>query len=139
MELAQSMLTLRPFSMGFHIITDLLESHILREHALQNGMVFLTLQHTSASLSLGENADPSVRVDLDHFLKDICDAKAYFKHIYEGDDDMPAHLKSSLLGTQLQLGFKNGRFVLGTWQGIYLGEHRHAGGSRKIAVSVIGL
>ncbi len=96
------------------------------------------LQHTSASLSLNENCDATVRSDMENFVNDVISNKSYFEHTYEGDDDMPAHIKSSLFGVSLTLPIANGKLNLGTWQGIYLGEHRDFGGSRKIVATTIG-
>ena len=133
----QKNLHLRPYPRGFHLITDTIEE-ALQACTLKNGIVHLFIKHTSASLTINENADPSVRTDMDAFMNDICDDKPYFVHTYEGADDMPAHLKASLLGSSVTLPLTNGRLNLGTWQGVYLGEHRDRGGSREIVITVIG-
>jgi secondary thiamine-phosphate synthase enzyme len=97
------------------------------------------IKHTSASLTINENADPSVRVDFEsHFNKMVPENAPYFTHIYEGSDDMPAHLKAAILGHSVQVPIQKGRLRLGTWQGIYLGEHRDAGGSRYLVVTAWG-
>ena len=128
-------LTLAPMPRGFHLITRHVEN-VLRPCNVETGMLHLFLQHTSASLCLGENADPTVRSDMEAFFLDLADAKPFYRHTYEGADDMPAHIKSVLLGTSLLLPLEDGRPLLGTWQGIYLGEHREHGGSRRIVVTV---
>ena len=137
MRIHQQTLTLSPKKRGFHLITDSIE-RIVANSDIQTGLAHIFLQHTSASLSINENADPSVRRDFEAFFSDLCDDKHYYIHTYEGADDMPAHLKNSLLGTSLLVPVTNGKLNLGTWQGIYLGEHREFGGSRKIIVTLQG-
>lgn len=98
------------------------------------------IKHTSASLTINEDADPSVRVDFEsHFNKFVPENAPYYIHTYEGSDDMPAHLKASLLGSSVEIPITNGRLNLGTWQGIYLCEHRNYGGSRKLVLSAFGV
>lgn len=133
----QQRLRLRPFERGFHLITDEVEN-VLSTCSIQNGIVHIFIKHTSASLTINENADPSVRTDMNAFVNDLCDDKPYFIHTYEGDDDMPAHLKASLLGSSVTVPLTNGRLNLGTWQGVYMGEHRDRGGSREIVITVMG-
>lgn len=133
----QQRLRLRPFERGFHLITDEVEN-VLSTCSIQNGIVHIFIKHTSASLTINENADPSVRTDMYAFVNDLCDDKPYFIHTYEGDDDMPAHLKASLLGSSVTVPLTNGRLNLGTWQGVYMGEHRDRGGSREIVITVMG-
>jgi len=133
----QTTLRLRPYPRGFHLITGEVEE-ALRECSVHNGIVHIFIKHTSASLTINENADPSVRSDMESFMNEICDDKHYFIHTYEGNDDMPAHLKASLLGSSVTVPLTNGRLNLGTWQGIYLGEHRDRGGSRQIVLTVAG-
>ncbi len=137
MHIYQHTLTLPPKKRGFHLITEEIE-RIVADSGITLGLAHLFLQHTSASLSINENADPSVRQDFEAFFSDICDDKHYYIHTYEGPDDMPAHIKSSLLGTSLLLPITNARLNLGTWQGVYLGEHRRYGGSRTIVVTIQG-
>ena len=135
----QKSIILSARSRGFHLITDEIERGLPTLNKMTVGTAHLLLQHTSASLSLNENADPSVRVDFESFINRLAPERAaYYTHTYEGDDDMPAHLKSSMLGVSLTLPITNGRFNLGTWQGIYLGEHRDYGGSRKVLVTLQG-
>ena len=131
----QTTVALPPYPRGFHLITDAIEKAVAQS-GVTTGLAHLFLKHTSASLCINENADPSVRKDMERFFTDVADGKPYYVHTYEGDDDMPAHIKSVMLGTSLTVPVTNGRLNLGTWQGIYLGEHRHHGGSRKIVVTV---
>lgn len=136
---AQITLSLKAKPRGFHLVTNEIEGSLSEIANISVGTAHLLLQHTSASLSLNENADPSVRVDFESFINRLAPERAaYYTHTYEGDDDMPAHLKSSLLGVSLTLPITNGRFNLGTWQGIYLGEHRDYGGSRNILITLQG-
>ncbi|MCG9731320.1 secondary thiamine-phosphate synthase enzyme YjbQ [Shewanella sp. Isolate13] len=135
----QKLLTLKPQPRGFHLITDEIEQSLKELSNIKMGTAHLLLQHTSASLTLNENADPSVRADFEAYINRLAPEKApYYTHTYEGDDDMPAHLKSSLLGVSITIPISNGRFNLGTWQGIYLGEHRDNGGSRRILITLHG-
>ncbi|TKB51397.1 YjbQ family protein [Ferrimonas sediminicola] len=121
---------------GFHLVTDEIV-RALPLKAVPAGLLHLQLLHTSASLTLNENCDPTVRGDFSTFFDRLVpDGTPYFRHDYEGDDDMPAHIKSSLLGTSLMLPVSRGRLALGQWQGIYLGEHRDQGGSRRILATL---
>ncbi len=133
----QTVLRLPPLSRGFHLITRDIENAV-SQSGIRTGLVHLLLQHTSASLCLGENADPSVRRDMETFFSDLADAKRYYLHTYEGADDMPAHIKSAVLGVSLTLPLSGGQLALGTWQGIYLGEHREHGGRRSIVITAAG-
>ncbi len=124
---------------GFHLITDEIEQQIHEIRSLSVGLLHLFIQHTSASLTLNENADPTVRSDMEaHFNKFVPERAPYYKHTYEGDDDMPAHIKASTLGNSVTIPITNGRLALGTWQGIYLGEHRDYGGSRTVVATIQG-
>ncbi|MFM5362614.1 secondary thiamine-phosphate synthase enzyme YjbQ [Aeromonas veronii] len=135
----QCLLTLKPRSRGFHLVTDELVAKLPMLADYRIGMVHLLLQHTSASLTLNENCDPSVRSDMEAHLHRLAPEDApYYRHTYEGPDDMPAHIKSSLLGVSLQLPIRDGQLALGTWQGIWLGEHRVDGGARKVLVTLQG-
>ncbi|WP_275555719.1 secondary thiamine-phosphate synthase enzyme YjbQ [Mixta sp. Marseille-Q2659] len=134
----QQTLSLGAKARGFHLVTDeiLEQLPVLRD--INTGLLHLLLQHTSASLTLNENCDPTVRSDMEqHFLRQVPESAPY-EHDYEGADDMPAHIKSSLLGVSLLLPVSRGRLVLGTWQGIWLGEHRVRGGSRRIVATLQG-
>lgn len=134
----QQTLTLRARSRGFHLVTDEVLGQIRDLPRINVGLLHLLLQHTSASLTLNENCDPTVRSDMEqHFLKTVPD-DARWEHDDEGPDDMPSHIKSSLLGVSLLLPVNHGRVQLGTWQGIWLGKHRIHGGSRKIIATLQG-
>ncbi|SKC09175.1 secondary thiamine-phosphate synthase enzyme [Kosakonia radicincitans] len=134
----QQTLTLGAKSRGFHLVTDEVLDQIRELSRVQVGLLHLLLMHTSASLTLNENCDSTVRDDMErHFLNAVPD-NAPYKHYYEGPDDMPSHIKSSTLGVSLLLPVRNGRVQLGTWQGIWLGEHRIHGGSRTIIATLQG-
>ncbi|WP_336803801.1 secondary thiamine-phosphate synthase enzyme YjbQ [Erwinia aphidicola] len=134
----QQTLTLNEKPRGFHLVTDEILAELRRLADVHTGLLHLLLQHTSASLTLNENCDPTVRADMEqHFLRTVPEDAPY-QHDYEGADDMPAHIKSSLLGTSLMLPVSRGRLLLGTWQGIYLGEHRIHGGQRRIVATLQG-
>jgi secondary thiamine-phosphate synthase enzyme len=136
----QQEIVLSPKSRGFHLITDELLHH-MKDHlsGYEMGLVNLFIQHTSASLTINENCDPSVRRDMEsHFNVMVPENAAYFEHTYEGPDDMPAHLKTVLVGPSLMIPIQHGRLALGTWQGIYLGEHRNHGGARRILATFQG-
>ena len=125
---------------GFHLITD----HVLKDiPELRNfkiGILHLFIKHTSASLTINEHADPTVRTDFEsHFNILVPENQTYYSHTIEGADDMPAHLKSSLLGSSVSIPIKDGKLNLGTWQGIYLCEHRNHGSSRELIVTIQGL
>ena len=135
----QTEITLKPKSRGFHIITHELESQLPELKKIKVGIANIFLQHTSASLTINENVSSDVLSDMEaHFNKIVPENMPYYRHIYEGADDMPAHIKSSILGTSLTIPIKHGRLNLGTWQGIYLGEHRDYGGERRVVVTLIG-
>ncbi len=135
----QKEITLKPRSRGFHLITAELESALPEMRELELGLAHIHLKHTSASLSLNENADPDVRRDLESLFNHLVpEREPYYVHTLEGPDDMPAHGKSALLGAGLSLPVTKGRFNLGTWQGIYLCEHRNRGGSRRVVVTLQG-
>ena len=135
----QKEFTLRSRKKGFHLITDEILSNTPEIHQVKIGLINILLKHTSASLTLNENADPDVRSDMKNYFNEIVpENKNYFEHTSEGSDDMPAHIKTSLLGNSLTIPITNGRLNLGTWQGIYLCEHRNYGGSRKVCVTLNG-
>jgi secondary thiamine-phosphate synthase enzyme len=135
----QSTIQLPPLQRGFHLITEHVEQALVGMPMVQIGQVHLFIKHTSASLTLNENYDPSVRRDMeDYFLRMVPESVSLYQHNDEGLDDMPAHIKSSLLGASLLIPVTDGRLLLGTWQGIYLGEHRHHGGSRTIILTLQG-
>ena len=132
----QKSLKLQPYRRGFHLITNIVEE-VLKESEVESGIVHLFIKHTSASLTINENVDPSVRSDMEAFFNDTCDGKRYFIHTYEGSDDMPAHLKASLIGSSVTVPLTDGKLNLGIWQGIYLGEHRDQAGGREIVITVM--
>ena len=135
----QRHLRLSPQSRGFHLITREVVQALPELEELRVGIVHLLIQHTSASLALNENASPDVRRDFaTWFDRVVPDGADYWSHTLEGDDDMPAHIKSALLGSTLTLPVMGGRLALGTWQGIYLCEHRDHGGSRAIIATAWG-
>ncbi len=135
----QRTIHLRSRARGFHIVTDEIVNALPELSEVRAGLLHIWLQHTSASLSINENADPLVMGDLEAFLRRLVpDDTPYFKHTYEGPDDMTAHVKSSLLGVQLSIPVTEGRLAMGTWQGIYLGEHREHGGARRIVATLQG-
>lgn len=135
----QQIITLRARPRGFHLVTDEVEQALPELRRVQTGLLHLLLQHTSASLTLNENADPTVRADFEAFFsRAVPENEPYYQHIFEGPDDLPAHFKSSLLGVSLTLPVSGGQMALGTWQGIYLGEHRNQGGSRRIIATLQG-
>lgn len=135
----QKQFTLPPFRRGFHLVTP----HITRACSpvgdIEIGLLHLFIQHTSASLALNENADPTVRQDLESHFNVIAPADAsYYTHIYEGSDDMPAHIKAIIIGPSLSLPIQNGRLALGMWQGIYLCEHRDRARGRTLMATING-
>jgi secondary thiamine-phosphate synthase enzyme len=124
---------------GFHLVTREVEDAVPELSSIGVGMANVFIRHTSASLALNENASPDVRRDFETwFSRAVPDGASYFSHTLEGPDDMPAHIKSALLGTSLTIPVSGGRFALGTWQGIYLCEHRDSGGSRSLTVTAWG-
>ncbi len=135
----QQQINLKPRSRGFHLIDDEIIHHLSQLVSCEVGILTLFIQHSSASLTLNENADPTVRADMEsHFNQFVPERAPYYQHTYEGDDDMPAHIKASLLGSSVTMPVNQGRLLLGTWQGIYLGEHRNHAGSRTIIATYIG-
>ena len=138
MELFQRELRLPPKPRGFHLVTGEVLRQLPELERVEAGLLHLFLRHTSASLTLNENADPTVRRDLETIMNALVPESSRYAHDTEGADDMPAHGKSSLLGASLTIPITDGRPALGTWQGIYLCEHRDHGGSRSLTATVIG-
>ena len=136
----QTTISLKPRSRGFHLVTsEILPSLAQPLAKYQVGLAHFFIQHTSASLSINENADPDVRRDMEsHFNHMVPENQPYYQHTLEGSDDMPAHIKHSLLGNSLSIPIRQGELALGTWQGIYLCEHRNHGGSRRLVVTLNG-
>lgn len=139
MKFYQKEIALKPQTRGFHLVTDEILDSFPEIKDIKIGQLQVFIKHTSASLTINENADPTVRMDFEsHFNKMVPENQPYYKHTFEGSDDMPAHIKASLLGTSIQIPITNGRLNLGTWQGIYLCEHRNYGGSRKLVLTAFG-
>jgi secondary thiamine-phosphate synthase enzyme len=139
MKWFQKKLRLRPRARGFHLITREILEQLPEVRDIRIGLLHVFIQHTSASLTINENASPDVRADMEAHLNKIVPENApYFRHTLEGPDDMPAHIKASLFGNSLTIPISDGRLNLGTWQGIYLGEHRDDGGIRSVVVTLWG-
>ena len=130
----QTEINLPPFPRGFHLITHIIEKHL--PPLPQCGLLHILLKHTSAGLTLNENADPTVRYDFENIMNRIVPESQQYEHDLEGADDMPAHIKSSLVGPSLMIPISGNRLNLGTWQGVYLCEFRNRGGSRKLVLTV---
>lgn len=139
MEIFQTEIRLKPRARGFHIITKEITDQFSEISDISCGFLHVFIKHTSAGLAINENADPTVREDFkSHFNEMVPEDQPYYKHTTEGSDDMPAHIKASLTGTSLQIPITDGELNLGTWQGIYLCEHRDSGGSRKLVLTAYG-
>jgi secondary thiamine-phosphate synthase enzyme len=135
----QKEIVLPSYSKGFHLITNRILEEIPELNTVSIGTLHIFIKHTSASLSINENADPSVRTDFENFFQKLApEMEPYYTHTSEGPDDMPAHLKASLLGSSITIPITNGKLNLGIWQGVYLGEHRDYGGKRKLVVTILG-
>jgi secondary thiamine-phosphate synthase enzyme len=140
MKIYQQALQLRERRRGFHLITTDVLQAIPMISEISTGMCQVFIQHTSASLTINENADPTVRMDFEmYFNKAVPENDPNYKHNDEGSDDMPAHLKAALLDTSVMIPIRNGRLAIGTWQGIYLCEHRNYGGGRKLMITIWGI
>ena len=140
MHFFQKEIQLQPYERGYHLITNEIISSIPELQKIKKGQLQVFIKHTSASLTINENADPTVRMDFEsHINKMIPENAPYYKHDYEGSDDMPAHIKSSFLGCSVQIPVTNGSLNLGVWQGVYLGEHRNFGGKRKLVLNLFGI
>lgn len=139
MNWTQRLIRIDPRARGFHLVTKELVERLPELTDYDVGLAHFFIQHTSASLTLNENADPSVRADFEHHMNDMVpEDAAYWTHTVEGPDDMPAHIKASLFGSGLAVPVRKGRLALGTWQGIYLCEHRDRGEARKVLVTLFG-
>ena len=140
MKFFQKEIHLQSRRRGFHLITSEITSQIEELSQINTGQLQVFIKHTSASLTINENADPTVREDFEnHINKMVPENAPYYRHTFEGADDMPAHIKASLMGTSVNIPVTNGRLNLGTWQGIYLCEHRNHGGSRKVVLTLFGV
>ena len=137
MRWIQKEIILPSYSRGYHIITNLIQDKLDELENINMGIAHIFIKHTSASLTINEDADPTVRIDFEsHMNKMVPENAPYYNHTIEGPDDMPAHLKSSILGSSLTIPITKGQLNLGTWQGIYLCEHRNHGGKRKILITI---
>lgn len=134
----QTSISLRERPRGFHLVTDEITSQVPGLIKFKAGMMHVFIQHTSASLTINENADPDVRRDMEMAANRIVPETFPYVHTIEGPDDMPAHVKASLMGSSVSIPIGNGQLLLGTWQGIYLCEHRDRGGRRNVVVTVWG-
>ncbi len=136
----QKEITLKQKTRGFHLVTNEILSHLPELKNISSGIAQVFIKHTSASLTINENADPTVRADMEtYFNRAVSENDSrYYQHTLEGTDDMTSHIKTSILGTSVTIPITNGKFNLGTWQGIYLCEHRNFGGARKIVVTIMG-
>ena len=135
----QKEFNLSPKKRGFHLVTNEILQELPELRNIQRGLLHLFIKHTSASLTINENADPTVRQDLENHFNEIVPERApYYLHDYEGDDDMPAHIKNCLLGSSVTIPVTRGVLNLGVWQGIYLCEHRNHGGKRWLVATLQG-
>ena len=135
----QKNINIKSISRGFHIITDQVINQIPEIKSINIGILHLFIKHTSASLTINENADKTVRNDFEeHFNEMVPENQSYYQHTYEGPDDMPAHLKASILGSSISIPISNGHLNMGTWQGIYLCEHRNNAFQRKMVATIQG-
>ncbi len=140
MKVIQKSIVLQPRKRGFHLVTSEIINALGSIDSISAGICQVFIQHTSASLTINENADPTVRRDFEmYFSKAVPENDAEYQHNDEGSDDMPAHLKASLLGCSVTIPITHGRLALGTWQGIYLCEHRDFGGQRSLVITVWGI
>ncbi|GGW44705.1 secondary thiamine-phosphate synthase enzyme YjbQ [Arenibacter certesii] len=140
MHFYQKEINLPPYKRGFHIITERVLASVPELRRINQGMLQVFIKHTSASLTINENADPTVRTDFESHINVMVPENAtYYVHTFEGADDMPAHIKSSLMGSSVQIPITNGQLNLGIWQGIYLCEHRDYASERKLVVSCFGV
>ena len=139
MQFIQKAISLKPFQRGFHLITPQVLREIPEISKIKIGQLQVFIKHTSASLTINENADPTVRLDFEsHINKMVPENQPYYKHTFEGSDDMPAHIKASLMGVSVQIPITNGKLNLGIWQGIYLCEHRNRAGRRQLVLTAFG-
>lgn len=137
MRIFQLEFSLSAKSRGFHLVTNEILAKLSCLSEAKVGTLELFLKHSSASLSINENADPTVRSDMESFFSELCDDKVYYQHTHEGPDDMPAHIKSSIIGPSLRIPVTDGALNLGIWQGIYLNEHRNHAHARQIVATLI--
>lgn len=139
MEFFQKEISLASRSRGFHLITSEITTNFPYISKIKTGQLQVFIKHTSAGLTINENADPSVRIDFEsHMNKVVPENAPYYIHTFEGSDDMPAHIKASLMGASVTVPITNGKLNLGTWQGVYLCEHRNNGGKRRLVLTAFG-
>ena len=138
MSWIQHELSLPPFRRGFHLVTEAVEEALPELRQFKIGLLHVFIKHTSASVTINENADPDVPRDLELAFHEIAREDFPYRHTIEGPDDMPAHVKSSMIGSSVTIPIRNGALVLGTWQGIYLCEHRNHAGSRQLVLTLQG-
>ncbi|MEO0552977.1 MAG: secondary thiamine-phosphate synthase enzyme YjbQ [Bacteroidota bacterium] len=139
MKFYQKEITIPSLPRGFHLITDHILDAIPEIRNIKIGQLQVFIKHTSASLTINENADPTVRIDFESHINELVpENQPYYKHTLEGSDDMPAHIKASLMGASVNIPITNGSLNIGVWQGIYLCEHRNYGGPRKIVITALG-
>lgn len=139
MKWFQKEISLKPRSRGFHLVTDEVVNQLPELKEIKTGLMHILIKHTSASITLNENYDPDVRSDMEkYFNRAVKENEPWFNHNSEGSDDMPAHIKSTLIGSSLTIPITNGKLNLGTWQGIYLCEHRNRAVSRSVVITVFG-
>ena len=138
MKTFQKEVLLRPYSRGYHLITKEVVAAIPEVSEIKVGLLHIFIKHTSASITINENADPTVRQDFDRHIDKLFPENAQYAHSMEGPDDMPAHLKSSVLGSSITIPITGGKLNLGIWQGVYLGEHRDYGGARTLVLTAYG-
>ena len=139
MKMFQKQIKLPAYTRGFHLITEIIVSNFSEINQIEAGILQVFIKHTSASLTINENADTTVRTDFEsHINVMVPENQPYYKHNYEGSDDMPAHIKASLMGSSVQIPITNGSLNLGTWQGIYLCEHRNFANGRRLVLTAFG-
>ncbi|MCX7834302.1 MAG: secondary thiamine-phosphate synthase enzyme YjbQ [Ignavibacteria bacterium] len=139
MKIYQKEISITPRTRGFHLITNEILNKIPELKEFRTGIAHIFIKHTSASLTINENADPTVRSDMEKYFNiSVPEDADYYEHTLEGADDMTSHIKSTVIGSSVIIPIKNGNFNLGTWQGIYLCEHRNYGGSRHLVITIIG-
>ena len=139
MKWLQKEISLKARDRGFHLVTDEVVNKLPELKEIKTGLMHILIKHTSASITLNENYDPDVRSDMEkYFSKTVKENEPWYDHKSEGSDDMPAHIKSTLIGSSLTIPITNGKLNFGTWQGIYLCEHRNHAGSRKLVVTIFG-
>ena len=138
LAVVQKAISLPPMPRGCHLVTELILDNLPELRQFKSGLLTLFIQHTSASITINENCCPDVRTDLDSWMDKVAPEGRQWEHSSEGPDDMPAHVKSSLMGVSLNIPVTDGALNMGTWQGIYLNEHRNSGGSRRLVLTITG-